>query len=140
VRSNFGAGSYGHDTTEDGIRYRATLKAGAGLLTFDLHPFAGTFRLSAGLGLNRTRVDFRAVPVEGTLTLGERVYSASDVCSLCGRLRFTRTPPYLGRSGGAAPRPARRCNGSQITVFRCTNGRALDFYNTAPDQYTYQCV
>lgn len=31
-------------------------------------------------------------------------------------------------------------NGSQITVFRCTNGRALDFYNTAPDQYTYQCV
>lgn len=31
-------------------------------------------------------------------------------------------------------------NGSQITVFRCTNGRALDFYNTSANQYTYQCV
>ncbi|HXF44554.1 MAG TPA: hypothetical protein VNK91_00370 [Burkholderiaceae bacterium] len=107
LRGNLGAGSYNYDTTEDGIQYRATLKAGAGLLTFDLHPFAGIFRLSAGLGLNRTRVDFRAVPTEGTLTLGERVYNASDVGAVDGWVRFPRTVPYLGLGWGAATRPER---------------------------------
>ncbi|MCX7902614.1 MAG: hypothetical protein N2483_10110 [Burkholderiaceae bacterium] len=31
-------------------------------------------------------------------------------------------------------------NGSQITVFRCLNGRALDFYNTSSTTYAHQCV
>lgn len=107
VRGGFGAGSYGYDTTEDGIHYRATLKAGAGLFTLDLHPFAGAFRLSAGLGLNRSRVDFRAVPVGGTLTIGERDYNAADVGMVDGRVRFPRTAPYIGLGWGATTQPAR---------------------------------
>lgn len=107
ARGSFGAGSYGYDTTEDGIRYRATLKADAGLFTFDLHPFAGTFRVSAGLGLNRSRVDLRAVPMEGTLTIGARVYNASEVGTVDGRVRFPRTALYIGLGWGATTQPGR---------------------------------
>jgi hypothetical protein len=102
VRASYGAGSYGYDTTEDGIRYDATLKPSIGTLTLDLHPFGGSFRLSAGLGLNRTRIDARAVPVGGTLTINDRVYNAADVGSVDAFIRFERSAPYFGFGWGAA--------------------------------------
>jgi hypothetical protein len=35
--------------------------------------------------------------------------------------------------------PATSTAGTEIAVFRCTNGRILDFYNDTPTTYTWNC-
>jgi hypothetical protein len=105
VRGSYGAGSYNYSFTESDIRYRAKIKPSIGLLTLDVHPFAGVFRLSAGLGFNNTNADGTADSTTGTITIGNTVYNTSEVGTVQGRVTFQRTAPYLGLGWGAAPKP-----------------------------------
>ncbi|HXF44711.1 MAG TPA: hypothetical protein VNK91_01175 [Burkholderiaceae bacterium] len=107
VRGSYAAGSYDYDTTKSDIRYDAKLKPSVGLLTLDVHPFAGSFRLSAGLGLNNTKVDGRADTTSGTITINGQTYNTSDVGTVEGSVRFERTAPYIGIGWGAAAAPGR---------------------------------
>jgi hypothetical protein len=106
VRGSYGAGSYSHSFTESDIRYKAKVKPRVGLLTLDVHPFAGHFRLSAGLGFNATRADGTADATSGTITINDTVYNTADVGTVQGRVTFDRTSPYLGLGWGAAARPS----------------------------------
>jgi hypothetical protein len=105
VRGSYGAGTYNYSFTESDIRYKAKVKPSVGLLTLDVHPFAGYFRLSAGLGLNNTRADGTADSTSGTITINGTVYNTSEVGTVQGRVTFDRTSPYLGLGWGAAPKP-----------------------------------
>jgi hypothetical protein len=112
VRGSYGAGSFDYGFTESDIRYESKVKPRIGLLTLDVHPFAGFFRLSAGLGFNNTRADGTAEPTSGTIIINGTVYNASDVGTVQGKVTFDRTSPYLGLGWGA---PAKSGGGLYFT-------------------------
>lgn len=73
-----------------------------GLMTIgallDWHPWAQGFRLSAGLYLNKNKIDLTA-DVGDTVEINDREYSLSD---LRGRVDFNTLAPYLGLGYGNA--------------------------------------
>lgn len=99
-------GSLSRDQTESGIRYDAKLKFGTAFALADLHPFAGSFRLSAGLAYNDNRFDFTGRGDGSTIEINGVPYNSADVGTLDGRVRFDKTSPYLGIGWGSAPRGA----------------------------------
>jgi len=112
VRGSYGAGSFNYNVTESDIRYTTQVKPSVGLVTVDVHPFGGWFRLSGGLGLNNTHADGTADTTSGTLTINGTVYNTSEVGTVQGRITFDRTSPYLGLGWGA---PARSAGGLYFT-------------------------
>ncbi|MCS6945911.1 MAG: hypothetical protein RMK97_10960 [Sutterellaceae bacterium] len=104
VRASYGAGSLSYDTTESDIRYDFKWKPQLALLTADIHPFAGWFRVSVGFGNHGTKLTGRAVATSGTLEIGNQTFNAADVGSVDARVSFKRASPYLGIGWGAAAR------------------------------------
>jgi len=90
--------------TESGIRYDADIKIAATLLTADLHPFAGAFRVSVGVAFNGTHGDFTGRVESGTITINGVNYTASEVGSLNGKVNFGHANPYLGIGWGSSPK------------------------------------
>jgi hypothetical protein len=99
-------GSLSRDQTESGIRYDAKLKFGTVFALADLHPFAGGFRISAGVAYNDNRFDFTGRGDGSTIEINGVPYNSADVGTLDGRVRFDKTSPYLGIGWGSAPRGA----------------------------------
>lgn len=112
VRGSYGAGSFNYDVTESDIRYTTKVKPSVGILTLDVHPFGGWFRLSGGLGLNNTHADGTADSTTGTLTINGTTYTTSEVGTVQGKITFAKTSPYLGFGWGA---PARSQGGFYFT-------------------------
>ncbi|MCX8006169.1 MAG: hypothetical protein N2688_14655 [Burkholderiaceae bacterium] len=104
LRASYGAGSLGYETTESDIRYDFTLKPRLALLTADVHPFGGWFRISVGYGNHGTRLNGRALPTGGTIEIDDQVFNATDVGSVDASVSFKRASPYLGIGWGAAAR------------------------------------
>jgi hypothetical protein len=100
LRGGYGVGSYDYTYTESDIRYDAKLDIGVGLFTADWHPFGGVFRISAGLGLNNTKVDGTADAVNGTITINGQQYTTSEVGTVQGNVKFDKSAPYLGFGWG----------------------------------------
>jgi hypothetical protein len=100
MRGSYGMYNYGYDYTESDVRYKGKLKIGVGLLTADVHPFAGVFRLSAGLGYNNTRIDADADTTTGTIEIGNNTYQTSEVGTVRGEVHFQKTVPYVGFGWG----------------------------------------
>ncbi|MEW5878841.1 MAG: hypothetical protein AB1761_00185 [Pseudomonadota bacterium] len=99
-------GSLSRDMTESGIRYDAKLKFGTALALADLHPFAGRFRISAGVAYNDNRFDFTGRGDGSTIEINGVPYNSADVGTLDGHVRFDKTSPYLGIGWASAPRGA----------------------------------
>ncbi len=99
-------GSLTRDLTESGIRYDARLKFGTAFALADLHPSAGRFRISGGMGYNDNRFDFTGRGDGSTIVINGVPYNSADVGTLDGRVRFDKTSPYLGIGWGSAPRGA----------------------------------
>lgn len=106
VRVWANGGSLSRDLTESGIRYDARLRFGTAFALADLHPFAGGFRIAAGVAYNDNRFDFTGRGDGGTIEINGVPYSSADVGTLDGRVRFDKTSPYLGIGWGSAPRGA----------------------------------
>lgn len=104
VRGSYGVGSFDYNFTESDIRYETQVKPRIGLLTLDVHPFMGYFRVSAGLGFNNTRADGTADSTSGTVTINGTVYNTSEVGTVEGRVTFRKTAPYLGIGWGTPPK------------------------------------
>jgi hypothetical protein len=112
VRGSYGAGSFNYNVTESDIRYETKVKPNVGMVTLDVHPFGGWFRLSAGLGLNDTKADGTADTTSGTLTINGTTYNSSEVGTVRGKITFKKAAPYLGLGWGA---PARSQGGFYFT-------------------------
>ncbi len=68
------------------------------------HPDAGFFRLVLGVLYNRNELTLNGIPGPGsTYNINGVTYSAAQVGSLTGTLRFRRTAPYLGIGWGNRP-------------------------------------
>lgn len=112
VRGGYGAGSFNYNVTESDVKYKTRLKPSVGLLTLDVHPFAGWFRLSGGLGLNNTKADGTADTTSGTIDINGTTYNTSEVGIVQGKITFKKAAPYLGLGWGT---PAKSSAGLYFT-------------------------
>lgn len=87
--------------TESDIDYHANVDLRSAALLFDFHPFAGTFRLSAGLMSNGNKFHLDATPTNGA-TIGGTTYPGSTAGTLTGEIAFKKTAPYFGIGWGNA--------------------------------------
>lgn len=100
----FGVNGYStsFDETVDDIRYDADLDLRSGDLILDWHPFAGTFRLSAGVVYNKNEAHVTARPANATVTIGGTTYSSAAAGTVTGDVTFKKTAPYVGFGWGNA--------------------------------------
>lgn len=105
VRLGVNGASPSFNETESDIQYRvsADLKSAAVLL--DWHPFAGAFRLSAGVLDDQNTFRLRGQPTGGTFTIGGSTFTSAEIGTLSGDVHFERkTAPYVGLGWGNAAR------------------------------------
>ncbi len=106
LRVPFNTFSYNYDTEEDGIDYEGDLKLRSFGAQIDVHPFKGSFYLSAGLFSNGNKLDLLASDPSGeeVYEVGDGEYrsSTSDPLAIRGKLDFKSTAPYLGLGWGNA--------------------------------------
>lgn len=97
LRAGYNFGSYSFDSTEEDIEYRAKLKINAAHAMVDIKPFAGGFRISAGLYTRMPELTLKAS--------GEDDYEINDVTyrgdlNLDGRVDLGKVAPYAGIGWG----------------------------------------
>jgi hypothetical protein len=103
LRVNLLGGSISHDLTESGIRYDGKFKLSNGSVLLDLHPFAGSFRISGGLAYNNNRIDATATPETGVIVINGVPYPADQVGRLYADLSWDKASPYVGIGWGSSP-------------------------------------
>lgn len=89
------------DTDIGDVNFGFDLRALTFPLTMDWYPFHGGFHLSGGLIFNQTGMDLDT-PSAAALTIGGHSYSASDLGSVHGDVRFRHIAPYAGLGWGNA--------------------------------------
>jgi len=110
IGDHFGArllidgGTISHHLNKTDVDYDARLRFSNLLALIDWHPYAGSWRFSAGMVFNNNKLDLNGTPSGGTYTLNGTQYPASSVGSLRGTLEFTKLNPYLGTGWGISPR------------------------------------
>jgi hypothetical protein len=70
-------------------------------LTLDWYPFHGGFHVSGGLIFNQTDMDLDTRST-ASLTIGSHTYSAAELGTVHGAVRFQRIAPYVGIGWGNA--------------------------------------
>ena len=81
--------------------YKGDLKLQNIAMLADWYPFSGTFRTTLGLVANGNKVTLTATPnASAQYTFNGTQYSASDVGSYAGEVKFNSTAPYLGIGWG----------------------------------------
>lgn len=93
--------TYSYDDTIDDVRYDVDLELKSGALILDWHPFAGAFRLSAGMLSNKNRVDLEAMPT-ADVEIGGVSFTPAEVGRLDGEVDFKKSAPYVGLGWGNA--------------------------------------
>jgi len=106
LRAGLNDYSLSYDESEGGILYNGKLELGTVAVLFDWHPFAGTFRLSAGLMKNDNAIKLTATPTTNQ-TIGGNPYTPAEIGTLSGDVSFKSTAPYLGIGWGNASRNGR---------------------------------
>jgi len=85
-----------YDSTEDDISYNFDLDLKSTALLLDVHPFAGVFRVTAGVLDNRNELSGQAAPA-GTYEIDGVDYTQAEVGSLLSSVKLgDSTPFYLG--------------------------------------------
>lgn len=88
------------DTT-DGIDYDVDLNLQTISLLANFHPFAGSFRLTAGAMINNNELKMKADP-NATYDIGNTTYTAAEVGSLKAAVDFNKFAPYAGLGWGTS--------------------------------------
>lgn len=131
VRANYLGGSLSRDDVESGIRYDGKLKLSNGALLLDVHPFAGSFRVSAGMVFNNNKVDATGVGESGTIEINGVPYPAAAVGTLQAAVRWDKSNPYFGLGWGMQP-------GGSSGLFLTVDLGA--FYQSATASLTGSCA
>lgn len=103
VRAYLLSGALSRDEIRSSIRPEGTLKLGTGSLLMDVHPFSGSFRLSAGAVINNNWLDANSRADGSTIDVNGLRYPANALGTLQAGVRWDRTNPYLGLGWGGAP-------------------------------------
>lgn len=95
----------GH-TDLSGNRYEVKQKAGAGISTFtDFYPCADSgWRLTGGFIVSQLKPEIKGQPnAQGSYSINDHSYSAAQVGTLSGRLKYNPVSVYLGGGWESAP-------------------------------------
>lgn len=95
VRAGINRYDYEFDATEDDITYDFQYELESNTAILDWHPFAGNFRISAGLVDNGNRIVGVAQPASD-YTIGSNTYTADEIGSLSGIVSFDDRATFLG--------------------------------------------
>jgi len=80
--------------------WNASLKLMQAGLLLDAYPFAGSFRLSAGVVKDGNRFNLTASPSGGNFTFNGNTYAAADIASATARVEWSKPVPYVGLGWG----------------------------------------
>ncbi len=89
LRAELNSFNYNKDKTVDDINYRVDLKHISQSLLYDYRPYKGSFRLTTGVGINQSKLDFNGV---STISL----IPGSPTGSAKGRIELPPVMPYFG--------------------------------------------
>jgi hypothetical protein len=92
---------YHHDISQTDVTYagKLTFSEFSGLL--DWYVLGGGFRLTAGAFGGNSRLDVNGRPTAGTYHIGNATYTAAEVGTLSGQLKFGNSvAPYVGIGWG----------------------------------------
>lgn len=103
LRAQLATGSYARDEVQSNISYEGKLKLSSGALLLDLHPLAGSFRLSAGAVYNNNQLEATGQGQSGTIEINGISYPAAAVGSLNAAVRWDKASPYVGLGWGSQP-------------------------------------
>ena len=95
VRAGLNGYSTERSVTESNVRYDAEIDLRSAGVTFDWHPTAGAFRLSAGAFYNGTEFSVLGRATGGTFEFNGTTYNASEIASLSGKVTFKKFAPFI---------------------------------------------
>src|SRR5204862_2317871 len=81
--------------TESDISYQADVKLKSVGLFFDVHLFAGIFRVTAGFINDGNKLHLNATPTSN-VTIGGTTHTPAEVGTLTGDIKFKSGAPYFG--------------------------------------------
>lgn len=94
--------SLSHGYSNGGVHYDGSLRLQSAGVVADYFPWRTAFHLSAGLFYDNNRLSLDARASNGTLSVNGQSYSATELSSLHGQVRFQALAPYLGVGWGDA--------------------------------------
>ncbi|HEV2112131.1 MAG TPA: hypothetical protein VGT99_12310 [Gammaproteobacteria bacterium] len=95
ARVDFNRYNHTYNTTKEQINYDFNLHLKTAGVLLDLHPFAGTFRITAGYFNNKNDILAVATP-QSSYTINGNTYSSAQLSSLSGDISFKSGVPYVG--------------------------------------------
>jgi hypothetical protein len=95
VRGGVYGSNLGFDAEESGIDYELDIVWDSLAAGIDFHPLKSALRLSAGILKNDNGLEAMSRPT-GNVTIGDTVYTPSQVGTLEGNVTFDDTATYLG--------------------------------------------
>lgn len=95
ARLDYNGYNYSHNTNYQQVNYDANLHLKSYGLLLDLHPFAGTFRLSLGYFSNKNALGINATN-QSSYTINGDTYSNTELTSLAGAISFKPHVAYFG--------------------------------------------
>lgn len=95
ARVDFNRYNHTYNTTKEQIDYDFNLHLKTAGVMFDLHPFAGSFRITAGYFNNKNDILAVALP-QSSYTINGNTYNNTQVSSLSGEISFKSGVPYVG--------------------------------------------
>ena len=102
IRAGINGYDTDYDTTEDDINYNFDADLKSRHLLLDVHPFAGTFRITGGFVQQDTT--FVGVGTSSSsYTIGNTTYSPSDIGSVTASAGWDDRYSYLGLGWGKSP-------------------------------------
>ncbi len=96
VRAGLNGFSADRSVTQSNVRYDAEIDLRSAGVTFDWHPAAGAFRVSAGAFYNGTQFSVLGRATGGTFDFNGTTYNASEIASLSGKVSFKKFAPFIG--------------------------------------------
>lgn len=99
-RVGLNGSNYNKTGTESGVEYDFKLKLQTVSALADWYPWQGAFRGTVGLVYNNNKMDFSAKPSSGNYTINDKSYTAAEVGSLNGGIKFDNVAPYIGIGWG----------------------------------------
>jgi hypothetical protein len=104
VRGGINGYSRRINETESDIPYHADVNLKSFGLFFDVHPFAGVFRVTAGFINNGNKLHLDATPTSN-VNIGGASHTPAEIGTLTGDIKFKSGAPYLGIGWGNATGP-----------------------------------
>jgi len=101
VRVGYSGFIYHHDIDQTAVSYAGRLHFSEASGLLDWYVLAGGLRVTAGIYGGNTQVDVNGRPHDGTYTIDGTTYTAAQVGTLSGQLKFGNSvKPYVGLGWG----------------------------------------